>query len=611
MRNQIAAAERIGVRAVTIHSGNRDEWETARQVLRDGTCDVLLISPERLSNTDFTTGVLQEISGSIGMFVIDEAHCISDWGHDFRPDYQRIRRILKLLPPGVPILATTATANDRVVDDVAREIGAGARIFRGPLVRESLRLQVINLADQAERLAWLAENLGRLPGDGIVYCLTVADTQRVSAWLNGHGFVTRPYFAALPTEEREELEAAFLAGTVPILVATVALGMGFDKPDLGFVVHFQRPGSVIAYYQQVGRAGRAIDTAYGILLTGREDDDIAEYFIASAFPPAQHTADIVHELETRGPLTIRQIEGRVNLRRGQIERALNLLEVDGSVARDGGSYFRTPNPWQPDTAHQERVLATRRAELEQMHEYTRHAGCLMEFLARALDDPSAAPCGRCANCRGRGLPASPDPALVLEASRFLRGESRPISPRLRWPSDPGSQPSGRIELPNEPGFALCTYGDAGWGRAVHEGKYGAGEFSDELVDAAVNLLRRSLVGPGRPEWVTALPSAARPNMVASLARRIARGLGIPFVDVLTVRDGAEPQKTMENSSMQFRNALHKLDVLPDRVLAGAVLLVDDVVDSRWTLTVAGWLLRSSGSGPVVPFALAVATSAGS
>jgi ATP-dependent DNA helicase RecQ len=344
MRNQIAAAERIGVRAVTINSGNRDEWSNARQALRDGTCDVLLISPERLSNTEFTTEVLREITDSIGMFVIDEAHCISDWGHDFRPDYQRIRRILSLLPPTVPILATTATANDRVVDDVADQIGAGARIFRGPLVRDSLRLQVINLGDQAERLAWLVENLGRLPGSGIVYCLTVLDTERVSAWLNAHGFTTRPYSAKLATEERAELEASFLTGAVPILVATVALGMGFDKPDLGFVVHFQRPVSVIAYYQQVGRAGRAIDTAYGILLTGREDDEIADYFIDTAFPPAQHTEAIVSLLEADGPLTIRQIEREINLRHRRIEQALKLLEVDGAIAHDGGSYFRTPNP---------------------------------------------------------------------------------------------------------------------------------------------------------------------------------------------------------------------------------------------------------------------------
>src|SRR5580765_827549 len=287
MRNQIAMAARLGLEAVTINSGNVGVWRDVEARLANDEIDVLLISPERLANEGFTSRVLPAIERTIGLLVIDEAHCISDWGHDFRPDYQRISRLLPLLGPTVPILATTATANDRVVADVAAQLGEHVAVIRGPLARDTLRLDAIPLADQAERLAWLAENVPRLPGSGIIYCLTVADTERVATWLQSRGIDARAYSGPMAQADREALEDALSANQMKALVATVALGMGFDKPDLGFVVHYQRPGSAIAYYQQVGRAGRAVDTAFGILLSGREDDEIQEYFINSAFPPLE------------------------------------------------------------------------------------------------------------------------------------------------------------------------------------------------------------------------------------------------------------------------------------------------------------------------------------
>ena len=312
----------------------------------------------------------------------------------------------------MPVLATTATANDRVVADIVEQLGEGVRVFRGPLARDSLKLDAIVLGDQAERLAWLAEILPRLPGSGIVYCLTVADTQRVATFLTSQGIDARAYNASLSTEEREALEDALIANDMKALVATVALGMGFDKPDLGFVVHYQRPGSAIAYYQQVGRAGRAVDDAYGVLLSGREDDDIAEYFMRSAFPPTVHMQAILTALEDVDSMSAPAIERKVNLPKGQITQALKLLELDGAVARDGSRYLRTPNPWQQDEERIERVLAARRLELGQMQAYMRHDGCYMEFLARLLDDPAAAPCGRCSNDVGRGLRREVDPDRV-------------------------------------------------------------------------------------------------------------------------------------------------------------------------------------------------------
>lgn len=611
MRNQIEMAGRIGVRAVTIHSGNRGEWDEAEADLRADDCDALLVSPERLNNERFLQSVLPGMAGRVGLFVVDEAHCISDWGHDFRPDYRRIVRILQHLPKGVPVLGTTATANDRVVADVQAQLGPGLVVLRGPLARVSLRLQNIVLADQSERLAWLAEYLPRFPGSGIVYCLTVADARRVAAWLQSRGIHAEAYHAGDDAQlDRVALEQALLRNEVKALVATVALGMGFDKPDLGFVVHFQRPGSAVAYYQQVGRAGRAVERAYGILLSGREDDEIQEYFIESAFPNPQTMTAILDALAGAESLSITEILDRVNVPWAMAEKALKLLEVDGAVGREGSAYFRTPNPWRPDLQRAERVTAQRRAELAQMQAYVNHAGCLMEFLARALDDPAAHACGQCANCRGKGFPARVSPALVATAVEFLKGDELILEPRKRWPA--GILPELKRVIPDEaqnaPGRALCYYGDAGWGKWVREGKYVRDQFDDDLLRAAAALIRERWRPDPPPKWITAIPSRRHPRLVYDFSERLAAALGLPFVPALERTGDAPEQKTMANSSMQARNVIGTLAVVTAIVRPGAVLLVDDIVDSGWTLTLAGWLLRAHGSGIVHPFVLARAAA---
>ena len=605
MRNQIQAATALGLRAATINSGNQAEWAAAQAGLSDGSVDVLLISPERLGNQEFASEILPSIQRGIGLFVVDEAHCISDWGHDFRPDYRRLRRIIAGLPPRTPLLATTATANDRVVLDVVEQLGGDVRTVRGPLARASLRLQAITLRDGAERLAWLAENVPGMGGSGIIYCLTVADTERVAAWLRLTGISAAAYHAQLTPERRIQLEDALIKNDLKALVASTALGMGFDKPDLGFVVHYQRPGSVIAYYQQVGRAGRALEAAHGVVLSGREDDEIIDYFIRSAFPPEADMRAVLSALEGVETASIQMLEQRLNLRRSRIEHILKLLEVDGAVARDRGRYFRTLNPWQPDADRIARVTALRRAELAQMQAYMTHQGCLMTYLTAALDDPDPAPCGRCAAEVDVLLPTTADPMLVRRAVDFLRRSDRPIEPRLQWPVGGVTGLSGRIRPPNEVGRILAIYGDAGWGRQVADGKYRDHRFDDELVEAAAELIGRRWQPSPAPEWVTAIPSLRHPALVGDYARRLAARLGLPFHDVLAAAD-VPPQKQMQNSVQQLRNVDASLRVT-GACPAGPVLLVDDAVDSRWTLTYAGWLLGSQGAGPVHPFALASAT----
>ena len=608
MRNQIEMAERIGVRALSITSENRVQWEAIEQALAGDACDVVLVSPERLASTSFQTRILPSLPRGIGLLVVDEAHCISDWGHDFRPDYRRILGIVRRLPRGVPVLATTATANKRVIADIRVQLGPRLRVLRGPLGRPSLQLQVIRLADQSERLAWLAGHLPELPGSGIVYCLTVVDCERVSKWLESQGIAAPAYHAGLLGERRAELEQKLLRNEVKALVATVALGMGFDKPDLCFVVHYQRPGSAVAYYQQIGRAGRGVDQARVVLLTGQEDDEIQEHFIRNAFPGFDAMRLIVATLEEGDGRSIDGLLARLNLSYAQVEQCLRLLEVDGMVQREGRRYRRTAEAWTPDRERVRRVTALRREELRHMQGLVSAPGCLMQMVVRELDDARPGRCGRCAGCGGAVVPDSIDPALVAEAVACLRGQAPRIEPRVSWPSGMWEAASAEIEprLQNAEGRALCLYNDPGWGRLVAAGKYRDGRFDDALVQAAAELVQQRWRPLPAPAWVTAVPSRRRPLLVADFAGRLAAALRLPFRGALQNLYELQEQKSMRNNAKQCANVRHAFRASPERVLPGPVLLVDDMVDSRWTLTICGQLLRDAGSGMVYPFALASA-----
>lgn len=606
MRNQIAAAERMGVRAATINSDNLDDWSEVEARLQRNEVDILLISPERLANERFRGQVLAHIAAQIALLVIDEAHCISDWGHDFRPHYRLLERIVKTLPPNLRLLATTATANNRVMADLAAVLGPQLEVSRGDLNRTSLTLQTIRLPSQAERLAWLAQQLATLQGHGIIYTLTVRDANQVADWLKTRGFNVEAYTGETG-DRREALEQALLNNRVKALVATTALGMGYDKPDLAFVIHYQTPGSVVAYYQQVGRAGRALDSAYGVLLSGQEELEITDWFIRSAFPTRQEVAAVLNALE-REPngLSIPELLGRVNLSKGRVEKTIALLslEAPAPIAKQGTKWQLTAATLSDGFwARAERLTELRRDEHRQMQEYVRLPfGDHMSFLIRALDGEDG----------GVGKPALPplaagvDEGLVREAIAFLRRTSLPIEPRKQWPA--GGMPHYAVKgglasgHQAQPGKALCVWGDAGWGGLVRQGKYHDGKFADELVAACVKMVREWNPQP-KPTWVTCIPSLRHPDLVPSFARRLAAGLGLPFHMVIAKTDNRPEQKTMANSIQQARNIDGSLAINGQPIPQGPVLLVDDMVDSRWTLTVAAWLLRRSGSGEVWPMAL--------
>lgn len=611
MRNQIMAAERIGIRAATINSSNRDDWETVQDDLLAGNVDILLISPERLANDDFRENVLLPVAESIGLFVVDEAHCISDWGHDFRPDYRRIVRVLNALPFNIPVLATTATANDRVVRDVAAQLG-DLGVVRGPLVRKSLRLQNIYLPSPAARMAWLAEHLPGIAGSGIVYTLTVRDAERVAEWLRQNNINARAYHSR--SENREELENLLLENRIKALVATVALGMGFDKPDLGFVIHFQRPGSVVHYYQQVGRAGRALPDAYGILLSGSEDEDITDYFIRNAFPPQVHVDKVLDALnQAEDGLSIPMMQKHVNLIYGQISKTLKFLSVESPapVAKQGSRWYATPVNYEMNQETIEQLCALRREEQKEMREYMDSRECLMQFLSRALDDPYAGPCGRCAVCEAKPLlPETVNPDLANAAGLFLRRSHQSIQPRKQFPRDafPIYKFSTTIshDMMAGEGRALSLWGDAGWGDMVRKGKFEAGHFSDRLVEACIQMIHTWDPDP-MPSWATCVPSLKRPTLVPDFASRLADRLGIPFVPCVKKVKENQPQKEMQNSFMQASNLDGVFTVEESEMLAGPVFLIDDMVDSRWTFTVIAALLRQAGCPEVFPVALAMSS----
>ena len=598
MRNQIAAAERMGVRAATINSDNIDDWTQVEAKLARGEIDILLISPERLANERFRTQVLAGIAAQISMLVIDEAHCISDWGHDFRPHYRLLERIVKTLPPNLRLLATTATANNRVMEDLAAVLGPKLDVSRGDLNRTSLSLQTIRLPSQAERLAWLAEQLATLQGHGIIYTLTVRDANQVADWLKTRGFNVEAYTGETG-DRREALEQALLNNEVKALVATTALGMGYDKPDLAFVIHYQMPGSVVAYYQQVGRAGRALDSAYGVLLSGQEESGITDWFIRSAFPTREEVAEVLGALEEdENGLSVPELLGRVNLSKGRVDKTIALLSLESPapIAKQGTKWQLTAATLSEGFwTRAERLTALRRDEHQQMQDYVSLPfGDHMGFLIGALDgDPSVV--------TQPALPALPtgvNEALVRDAIAFLRRTSLPIEPRKKWPD--GGMPQYSVKgfiaagCQAQPGKALCVWGDAGWGGLVRQGKYHDSKFADDLVGACVKMVREWDPQP-KPTWVTCVPSLRHPDLVPNFAKRLAAALGLPFHMVMAKTDNRPEQKTMANSTQQARNIDGSLELNGQPVPHGPVILVDDMVDSRWTLTVAGGGRLARGS----------------
>ncbi|MGN6444812.1 DEAD/DEAH box helicase [Amnibacterium sp.] len=630
MRDQVAAAARAGIRAESIDSSNQHRWDEVRARLDADAVDVLLVSPERLNNPEFRETRLPSLVARTGLVVIDEAHCISDWGHDFRPDYRRLRDLIGTVG-GTPVLATTATANGRVVNDVVAQLGAptaagapaGADVLtiRGPLARASLRLGVLRTPDQATRLGWLIEHLRDLPGSGIVYTLTVSAAEDTARLLRQAGYDVLAYTGQTETAEREAAEQALKENRVKAHGATSALGMGFDKPDLGFVVHLGAPSSPVAYYQQVGRAGRATASADVLLLPGAEDEAVWQYFATASMPTQERAEAVLAELDLERPLSTPALEALVDVRRSRLELLLKVLDVDGAVRRVRGGWVSTGQPWTYDAERYERIAAARRAEQQHMLDYESlppgPEGCRMQYLQRVLDDPTAAPCGRCDRCAAPWYPTAVSVDSSGTAGAALRRVGVPIEARKQWPpgADTRGLPvKGNIAVGERPeeGRAVARLTDLGWGGVLRQ-LLAAGapdrEVPQQVVDAAVEVLRE-WDWAERPLGVVAMPSWSRPVLVASTAQALSTIGRLPLLGTLESTTEEPPGGSGGASLARLAGVWSAVRVaagLADRLAGsrGPVLLVDDVADSRWTFTVAARLLREAGAPAVLPFALAL------
>jgi ATP-dependent DNA helicase RecQ len=614
MRDQVAAASRAGLRAATLNSNNIDEWSGIEHDLRSGAIDVLLVSPERLANPGFGRRVLDGLAGQIGLLVIDEAHAVSDWGHDFRPDYRRVSDVLQQLNPKTPVLATTATANARVTDDVAHQLGESTLVLRGPLARSSLQLAVVDALSPLDRFAWVVDHLPELPGSGIVYTLTVSDAQRLAAAIqevHGRDVPVAAYTGGLDAAERESLEDALRANELKALVATSALGMGYDKPDLGFVVHVGSPPSPVSYYQQVGRAGRGIDHAMVALLPSDADAGVWDYFATATIPVPENVNRLLRGLESYEPgqpATVPALEAETGLRRTRVELMLKQLAVDGVVERVEKGWVRTGAEWTFDAAHYDGIVAVRRREADIMRAYTRGDRCLMQLLQESLDDPSAEPCGRCSVCLGDlpdPLRAKPSPETVQQITRLLRGEVHVLEPRKMWPGGAFGA-KGRIptELMAEAGRSII-YADAPEWREVLSAAFRADAPADDALEAlkagAVAALSRWRgAWSSRPEVVVPLAAAGYRRLTADIADHVATVGRLEKAELTVDPSGFTDDLSSAEEAKVWRDGIHVDELTAQAISGRTILLLADASSSQWPITVAVAKLREAGAGTVLP-----------
>lgn len=603
IRNQINSAKKLGLKARSIDSTNIEDWDTINQEIADDDCDILFISPERLANENFRINTLSLINKGIGALVIDEAHCISDWGHDFRPDYKRIKNIIKMLPKSTPVLATTATANKRVVDDICSQIGQDIKVLRGSLMRKSLILRNFNMKSEEEKLAHLAAIINEFDGCGIVYCSTTSKCVSVAKWLNEVDIRAEFYYASgMKNDDKIRIEKLLMENKIKVVVATNALGMGFDKPDIRFIVHYEKPGSLIEYYQQIGRAGRDGTVANAVLLNYQLDDKIQLLFINNAFP-SKEDFEKVYKVIDDSSTGVKKIEilEKENLSSTPLNSILKILEVDGAIIKEGNLYIRTPKHWEFNEEQAASIIENKKKEFEKLNEYAQSKECLMNFIQEQLDDDIIDTCGRCCNCNGISADINVSDKMLELADKFLNSKRIIIKHRVKWSQGKNI----KKEFLTQDGISMSIYKQGISGNKVYEDRYNNKKISEELIIKAAECIKK-YENFEEIKWITCVPSIKNPRIVADFAEGLASKLGLPFKEIIYKKNDTIEQKFMKNSYQQEKNIIDSFDIseIDFEYFNEPVLLVDDIVNSRWTFTVCGFKLLINGSGKVIPFALA-------
>jgi ATP-dependent DNA helicase RecQ len=606
MRNQVESATKAGLKAASINSSATEEWAQIEMDILADRLDIIFISPERLANPGFRSRVLSGIKGRIGLLVIDEAHCISSWGHDFRPDYQLISNLL-LANSETPVLCTTATANNRVTEDIATQLGIDTFVLRGQLTRDSLHLAVISDLKSAEQFAWVADAVGALEGSGIVYTQTIDKAERLTNFLAEQGYTAAAYHGRTEPEDRLRIENLLMSNKIKVVVATSALGMGYDKPDLAFCIHVGSPGSPIDYYQQIGRAGRSLEKAMVVLISDPiADPKLWEHFATSTIPKQPEIEAVLKCVQDSGsPLSSIDVSTRARVTRNTAELLLKTLSVDNAIIKSESGWLSTNSPWEYPAGKYAAILESRKIEAGRMAEYARAKSCLETQLRISLDDvvDPAAKCGRCSVCVGKiqdGIPSVPKQTSVVKAQQFLRGIDNPIETRKRWPKDfilPGVHVRNTIITANEmaqTGRSLGYADDPAWGEEIQIALR-TGQLSDSIKVGLRDLIER-----WRPDVTTVVPvpSSRNAQIIISMAKFVADGLGATYKECLDIRPPFDPLKR-SNTARRPEELATRIAIKEGLYLFNErVLLVDDTAITRWTSTISSAILRTAGAESV-------------
>ncbi|HLI68172.1 MAG TPA: RecQ family ATP-dependent DNA helicase [Ktedonobacteraceae bacterium] len=564
-----------------------------------GKIKILYIAPERLDNQLWQNYVRQM---RLSMIVVDEAHCISTWGHDFRPHYRRIVTLLEAIPETVSVLALTATANQRVEQDIREQIGTNALVIRGSMRRPNLHLNVVNVNGDEEKLGYLAANLPIWPGSGVVYTATKSSAEMIATFLQEQGIKAEYYHAGREDADRQHIEQSLMTNRYKVVCSTNALGMGIDKPDIGFIVHYHIPASPIHYYQEIGRAGRDGNNAKCVLLYDPEDLAIQHHFIEGAKPPARHYETVLslirNEVQGWRLTDLLRVTG---LSQSALRNILIDLEEQGLIQRMKSDNHRQTTLYvskhlgRVDVALYERVRIQKESELADIQAYAQSDQCFMGYLTSYLGDAPGYHCGTCGNCQQDNWKSVPVSKISLEAVEYFFEQT--FLPRI--------EKHGTIKQPeHEAGWSLSYHGSTRIGELVRASKYeNAGPFAEQLVQRAVEVIC-SRYPLADLDGIVSVPPTKSGRLVEDFAHRVASKLGIRYVPALVKLRMTQEQKVCTNAVQKKENVKGAFAVLePSQVIGRVLLLIDDIYDSGYILREVGATLMKAGAKAVYPLTI--------